>query len=171
MHTWQQTCINANFQEITYTAKSLFCCLTLRSVGRQVTYRDQNKPDVVIPHGLTNGSSSLLADLPKEQFLSLVHLWYRDRVYGLYFRSSNGSFLPLVGAPAGTQQDFQKPIFGFYGGVKDGALVSLGFYTLAELRAARGRTRMVGGGNGNFTRWDDTSSLNGAACQLLLPSR
>lgn len=113
-----------------------------------------------------------MAELPPEQYLSQVHIWSDDKVRGLFFKSSNRTFLPFAGFPAGTLQELQKPIFGFYVGVKDGALVSLGFYTLVDFGAVRGQTAMVGGKNGTFVNWDDTSSAEAysGACLPALAS-
>lgn len=144
----------------------MHCSITRSSsswgfLGRQVTYQDLDKPDVVKQHGQTNGSSLLLVDLPQGQFLNQVIVWSSDKVYGLYLNSSNGIDSATVGSPVGRPKQLQKPMFGFYGGDKDGALVSLGFYTLVDFAAARGKTPMVGGEVGTYAVWDDTGSYNG----------
>lgn len=137
-------------------------------MGDQVTYRGVNRPDTVKQHGQTNGSSTLLADLPPEQYLSQVVVWSTDKVHGLYFKSSDGTFSAVAGTPFGTARELLKPIFGFYGGAKDDALVYLGFYILVDFGAARGKTSRVGGKNvtGAIDSWEDPSSYNGT--QLLL---
>jgi hypothetical protein len=137
-----------------------------RNLGIQVIYQDLNRTDIVKQHGRTNGSSTILADLPQEQFLGQVVVWSNDSVYGLYFKSNDGTFFKFAGSPFGTPLELQKPIFGFYGGVKDGALVSLGLYTLVDSGAARGPTARVGGMNGTADSWDDTSSSNGTCLSI-----
>lgn len=136
-------------------------------MGCQVTYLDREKRDNVTQHGQRIGDSILLVDLPLEQYLSQVDVWSSDKVYCLYFTSSDGKSY-YAGNLFGSVRKLQKPIFGFYGGLRDGSLVSLGFYTLLDLAAARDKTAMVGGADLTVPTetWDDTKSYNGASLSI-----
>jgi hypothetical protein len=133
------------------------------STGLQVTYRSAENFDVsVVKHGLTNGSPIIMADVPFGQTLNQVVGWSTDKINYLSFRTNNGTNLNVAGKLDGMiNYQLDQPIFGCYGGTKDGVLVSLGFYVLAgpfsQSALHGGRTTSVN----NPVLWDDSGRYNG----------
>lgn len=110
----------------------------------QVTYVNFENPDVVLTHGLTSGTSAPLADMGKEEFVLQIFGRSSDLVESLAFKT-NTNVVKEIGTlfANGTPNIVQinNPIFGFFGGTKNGLLVSLGFYVLDNYKPIAGNKK------------------------------
>lgn len=127
----------------------------------QVTYEN---PTTVVKHGLTNGSSILVADVATGQVLNKVVAWSSDKIDYLSFTTNTNATFSGAGTPGDSKNyyDINRFIFGCYGGTKDGVLVSLGFYVV--LAGPLVKSALYGGDKDSSTvSWDDSGSYKGNA--------
>eukprot|EP00884_Botryococcus_braunii_P004893 jgi/Botrbrau1/14404/Bobra.0014s0051.1 len=118
--------------------------------------------DTSFEHGQTGGDSSRVltfTDSLGEVLVQVSGFSSDNRIDYLLFETSRARYI-FAGTPLPTSKLFryEMPIFGFYGATKDGVLVSLGFYTLADLKSALAKTAMFGLGDPRIP-WDDSPSV------------